>query len=234
MNTKSVAGILLGGLVLIGLVLLLARVIPDWFGRGPDRPELETQPDTVPDSAVVAARPRPPRGLGRLTQHTVKPRAQVSRGTPDTVSVQNWLRAVRLADSLRRENARLRERIARGDSTLTQGDTIRQLPQTLAPGWGVYDGKKLRLGLTRSDGSVMIATAKLRPKFTWQAGLDSLTDSVPLFVEDRWWLRTGREALQCVPRAAPMAGAGALADRQDRFRGALIGAGAAWLGCMLD
>lgn len=216
-------------LVLVGLAVWLAVC---FLNRSPRGPELEDPPETVADTIVEAQVPRPPKGLGKLTRHPVKIRAQVSAGQPDSAAVRRWLRAVKLVDSLRRSNDSLRQRAAAGDTTA--GGKIQPLPQVLAPGWGKYDGKRLTLGLTRSDGSVMVATAKVRPHFDWKTGLDDLTDSLPFIHEDRWWLRQARELGGCAWRSAPFAAGGAVVDEENPLRGAAIGAGVAVAACMLD
>lgn len=216
-------------LLLIGFGALMgAGLIASYCFRGEPLPPF-TPVVIKPDSVVVKERPstgKPSLGQ-RLTTHPVAPARIVSAGVPDTARVRAFARKVFEAESLRAELRRLRAE-GKDTSAVSQPDAI------LPPTAGKYDGQRLDLWLSRSDGSVMQATARLRPRFEWTTGAGGLSDSVPQFREDRAWLRALREIEHCALPTGVLAAGGAALNSKDRVLGAAIGAGAGLLGCMAD
>ena len=203
-------------LVALGLIVLVLR----GCGAEPDGPLIEGRVDTVPDTIMVASRPKiVTRWRDRIIVKTVPSRVTVSQGYPDTVWAMRYAQAAIRADSLRR----MRER---GDSVSRGHAPI------LPPASGRYDGSTLTLWLTRSDGSLMRATAKLKPRWEFFAGTDGGTDTLPLFRSDRWFVRLVRETVKCAPPTGVMAGLGALVHTEDRVLGAVVAGGATLVGCL--
>ena len=222
------------GLVLAGIVavVVLCLVVLVRAGCRKDEGPVITGTDTLPDSTLVKERPKPPATFGqKIVRHRVPSRITVSRGTPDTVRAMLWADAAHEADSLRR----LVDSLRRGDST-DQARASRVPPpkKLLPPVAGRYQGNKLTLWLTRSDGSLLRATAKLRPNFEFYSGQSRETDTFPDFSEDRFWVRALRETAGCLPRAGLVGGAGALVSGEEWKRNGLIAAGAALVGCLAD
>jgi hypothetical protein len=190
--------------------------------RKQDGPLIVGRVDTVPDTVLVASRPIiKTRFVDRIIIKTVPAKVTVSEGVPDTALALRYARRALAADSIRRAKQR-------GDSVARQPGPI------LPPVAGTYDGKHLSLWLTRSDGSLMRATAKLKPRAWFWSGYDAGSDSLPIFRSDRWYTRWARRTPRCGLRSAPVAGLGALADKENRVRGALISGVAALLSCVTD
>ena len=176
--------------------------------------------DTVADTILVASRPKiVTRWRDRIIVKTVPGRVTMSAGVPDTAWAMRYARAAIRADSIRRSTG-LRDSLARAHDPI------------LPPASGRYDGSTLTLWLTRSDGSLMRATAKLKPRWEFFAGTDGGTDTLPLFRSDRWFVRLAREAVHCAPPTGVMAGLGALVYSEDRVLGSLVAGGATLVGCL--
>jgi len=236
------AVVAVGVIVVVGLVWLILRSI---LGEDRPTPPISAVPDTVADEVLVEAKPDPGRagGIGRrLTTHAVgAERQRVSRGTPDTALVRRYAQAV--ADSRRwkaERDSMVRAARAAGDSA--RADSLERAPSTdstgnrLPPVAGKYDGKRLALTLSRADGSILEATAKLAPHWEFSAGQGGASDTLVLWREDRWWARQARELGGCAWRAgAPVAGlAAAVSDAEDRARNAVIGGLVALGACLAD
>ncbi len=197
------------------VVTFLALVLVRSCGPRPTQPEIIGKVDTVPDTVIVRSRPRiVVKWRDRIVTKTVPVRVAVSEGTPDTMYALRYALQALAADSARR--ARI------------EGHT-----PILPPASGTYDGKRLTLWLTRSDGSLMKATANLKPKFSFFAGYDKGSDTLPIFQTDRWFIRLGKQTVKCAPPAAVMAGVGALVHNEDAWLGAAIMGGATLVGCLI-
>lgn len=228
---RRTAGFLLVGAVLLGVGagLVLRDCRPD------QPPSAEGPVDTLPDTAVVAHRPKPgkPNLTTRILSHRVAPRVAVSAGIPDTSLVRRFAQAVNEAESLRVVADSLKQRIAQGDQTAVIAFNHQPKPKrVLPPVAGKYSGKELTLWLSRSDGSLMRATARLRPRWEFYTGMDAGSDTLPIFTADRWYVRLVRQTVHCAPPAGVMAGVGALVHAENRLLGAAIVGGATLLGCL--
>jgi hypothetical protein len=216
-------------IVALGLVALdvIVGAVLWWKGRHLLQPggPITTQPTAV----VLKDRPvpGPVRWRTAVVSHPVPSANTATQGTPDTARVRAFARAVFTAESLRAVIARLTP----GDTTTVDTSAI---SKGLPPIAGRYTGRDLTLWISRADGSVLRSTARLRPHWEFQASQGDQLDTVPSYREDRWWLRTAREAAGCLPRGALLGGAGWLADPHDRTRGALLAATAGILGCLAD
>ncbi len=217
--------------ILAGLVLAIWLVARGCAG-GPDVPR-ETPPvAVVPDRVAVRDRPTtaPPKVLERIVSRPVVVVRQVSVGTPDTLRARAYARKVFEAESLRVVIRRLRDagQMARADSVL------RETPAPiLPPVSGRYDGHRLTLWLTQSNGAVMRATARVKPRWSFVAGAGGLSDTLPLVRGDRWWVRQVRELPGCLPATALGAGGGALVA-EDALQGAIVGGVALLVACLSD
>jgi hypothetical protein len=214
--------------LLIGGVLVLSRL-----NCRDEGPSTEGPIVVRPDREVVKSRPQPPKTLPeKILRKKIKPTVVVSRGTPDSGYAMRYARAAFEADSLRRVNAELHRRLAAGDTT-ARPDTTPKVKRVLPPVAGSYTGTVLRLWLTRSDGSLYVATVRIKPHWQFWSGYDRGSDSVPEFSADRWFVRAAREVVHCAPWAAGGSGLGALVDRDHRVRGAVLVGGAVLLGCLV-
>jgi hypothetical protein len=210
-------------------VLLLSRTACREEGPSTDGPVV-----VRPDSEVVKSRPTPPKSFPeKILRKRVKSKVVVSEGTPDSSYAMRYARAAFEADSLRRVLANERKRRTAGD-TSARPDTTTKAKRVLPPVVGSYSGKVLRLWLTRSDGSLYVATVRIRPRWQFWSGYDGGTDSVPDFAADRWFVRVVREAVHCAPWVGGAGGLGALVDKDDRVRGAVLAGGAVLLGCLVS
>lgn len=220
---------LLLALLALGSVLLLRS------GCRKDEPQTTGPPTVLPDTVIVKERPKPPTTFGqKIVRHRVPSTISTSAGTPDTGRSGWYADAAHEADSLRHLADSLRHEVTRGDSTAgAQLARLSRPKRLLPPVAGRYDDKKLTLWLTRSDGSLMVASARLKPRFNFYAGQNAQTDTLPLFDEDRAWIRTLRQVRKCAPPAGVVAGLGALVNLRDRPLGAIIGGGATLIGCLI-
>jgi hypothetical protein len=92
-----------------------------------------------------------------------------------------------------------------------------------------YARWRITLWLTESSGRRMQATARVRPHFTFRAGLGGASDSVPQIKADRWLVRELREVRQCAPLTAlGMIAGGIIGGRSSA--GTLAGAALGGLG----
>jgi hypothetical protein len=214
------------GWLVLGLAAVILLALGVWLYRGltsDEPPAIIGQIDTLPDTVITRERPKPPKTFSqKITKHRVPARVTISRGTPDTSLVRRFAAAVALADSLRRSNDSLRE----------AGQPPLPLPSILPSAWGQYDGDRFTIWMSRSDGAVMRATAKLHPRWSFVAGVDKASEKVPIFTEERAWVRTIRQVKKCAPPAGLVAGVGALVNPQDRALGAAIGGIATLIGCL--
>lgn len=213
--------------------LLLCAIVfgvAAWFVFGgscrqPD-PVINIQPDTIPDEVIVKERPKPPKSIPqKITTQRVKPKKAVSRGTPDTLHIRHFAAVAVLTDSIRRLN----------DSLQKLGEPPIPLPPSiLPPAWGQYreDGR-FSLWMSRSDGSVMRTTARLKPNWSFVAGIDPASRREVQFYQDRAWLRTLRQIKKCAPVTGVMTGVGALFSREDRLLAAAIAGGTTLIGCLV-
>lgn len=184
-------------------------------------PLIEGRVDTVADTILVQSRPQIlTKWRDRIVTKQVPVRVVVSQGYPDTAFAMRYARAALASDSARRARA--------------SGDSVARLPQAILPTVsGRYSGSTLDLWLTRSDGSLLRATAKLKPRFAFFSGADKGSDTLPIFQSDRAWVRTLRQAGKCAPAAGVVAGVGALVNPQDRALAAIIGGASTLLGCLI-
>ena len=220
---------------IVPALILLAIVVIGGRRLACREPEIPESPpaDTLSDSAIQRELPdtQPPGGLGRIARVPVRVRRSVSRGTPDTALANRYARAVDRGNRFKRERDSLLALVTtRADSDSVSRETPPEPPAILPPVAGRYDGKRLDLYLTLSSGRMMRATARVRPRFEFTAGRGGSTDTLPLIVQDRWWVRTSREVIDCAPLAALAALAGAVLDGG---RGAAIGGGLAEGACVL-
>lgn len=207
----------------LGFVLLVSLALFGLRSCPPQNPANSVTPDTIPDEQVVRERPKPPTSIPqRIAKGSVTPQVVVSRGTPDTLLVRRFAAMVRLADSLRRSNDSLRQ----------IGGRPVPLPSVLPAVWGEYRSDNFRVWFSRSDGSVLRATAKLKPNWSFRSGMDSVSEKMPQFYQDRAWLRTLRQVKKCAPATGVMAGVGALVG-QDRLLTAAVTGGATLVGCLV-
>ena len=206
----------LGLLLLTGIVVGLTR----GCGSGRTRPLVEGPVRVIADTVLIASRPQVvTRWRDRIIVKTVPARVAVSEGVPDTAWAMRYARSAIRADSIRRAQAR--------------GDSIARLPgPILPPATGHYDGSELTLWLTRSDGSLMRATARLKPRFSFYAGTDAGSDTLPIFQSDRWFVRLARQTVKCAPSVGVIAVLGALVHPNDRVLGAVGIGSAALVGCL--
>jgi hypothetical protein len=211
----------------VSLVLVAGLILRACTERAPVHPPIVLRPDSV----VLRQRPtpKPPSGLGRIARHRVPVTRRETAGTPDTANAGRYARRVFEAESLRAVIRRLRAHDSTGAADRVAATAP---PAMLPPVAGTYDGHRLDLWLTRSNGAVMLATVKLRPRWSFVAGAAGLSDTVPLVTEDRWWLRTARHAVHCAPAAAVLALAGALLDSDSPARGAALGGGGGLAACL--
>lgn len=223
LDRASLVGCAGYGLVLVivgGLILLIMRSCAT---PPPSGPAL-VRPDTV----VLAGRPVP----GPVKWHTkfverpVPASSTVTAGTPDTALARKYARAVAAADAYRDT---LRAMRARGDTAPPPLPPPAVLP-TVAGEYGHTKGDSLILWATRSDGSVMRAAARLRPRFKFTMGMDDAP--VPRFTEDRAWVRTWRQTKHCALPSLVMAVVGAVAAPDQRGTGAAVAGGATLVGCL--
>jgi hypothetical protein len=227
------AGGILGGIIALMVVVAIGYVIAR-LACGPTSPATDGPVTTVPDTAITADRPKPAMKLPeRIFRRRVPPKVQVTAGRPDSTRIRAFAAKVRENDSLRAEIRALQARQAAGD-TAADPSSVRLPTPVLPPTWGSYDGRTLRWSITRSDGSIMRATARVRPRFDFMAGLTAGTDTIPEVREDRWLTAAAKAVPRCAAKALPFAGGGAIADREDRLRGAVVAGTAALLGCVLD
>jgi hypothetical protein len=197
-----------------------------------DDPVPIVTPDTLPDQVLEEQRPKPPTTLPqKIVKHGVKPRVTTSQGKPDTLLVRRFAAAVALADSLRRSYTSLRDSLEAAGEPAPPPPA---LPSILPAAWGQYrDNGEFTLWMSRSDGAILRATAKLRPNFSFVAGVDQTTTHQPAFYEDRAWVRTLRQLKKCGPPAGVVAGVGAITNADDRLLGAVIAGGATLVGCLV-
>lgn len=217
------------GLIVLALVAGLGFLLYLGLRHQKDGPVIVGKIDTVPDTVLVASRPKiVTRWRERIVIKTVPAQVTLSEGVPDTAWAMRYARAAIRSDSLRRASSAQSDsaRLARIHS-----DSAARQP-ILPPASGTYDGSTLRLYLTRSDGSLMRATAKLKPRFAFFAGTDGGSDTLPRFQSDRWFVRLGRQSVKCAPPVGVMAGLGALVHTEDRLLGAAVTGGATLVGCL--
>ncbi len=217
--TKAVLAVWLAlGLVGLALVAIVARGCA---------PGTATGPTVVTDTVVLAGRPitGPVRWRDRIVRVRVKGETRVTEAAPDTAVARKYAQAVQAAEAYRDS---LKAMKARGDTS-----TPPKAPRAILPPiTGTYDGDSLRLWAARSDGQVMRAAARLRPHFSFAMGYDVESERAPVFMEDRAWLRTVRQAKKCAAPTGVMAGVGALVHQQDRVEGAVIAGLATLVGCL--
>jgi hypothetical protein len=188
--------------------------------------------------------PADPGGIIRRATTRVVPteRQRLSSGTPDTALVRRYAEAVTRSARWKRERDSL-IRAARAEGDTARADSIAQAPSTdstgnrLPPVAGRYDGKRLVLTLSRADGRILEATAKLAPRWEFAAGQGGASDTVVQWRDDRWWYRQVREAGDCLPESVLLGGgAGALAaggNAKRRLTWAAFGTVAAELVCLI-
>ena len=209
--------------VVVGIVAVAAVVGAGlYFGcRRPEPPGLDGPVRVLPDSVVVKTRPVPvTKWRDRIVIQRVPVQVVVTESVPDTAWAMRYARAAIKADSVRRARA--------------AGDTLAREPRPVLPTVaGRYDGKRFRLWLTRSDGSLLMATQRVRPRWQFFSGFDGGTDTLPIFEQDRVWIWALRQAGKCALPSAAMAGVGALVNQQDRALGALVAGSASLVGCVV-
>ena len=213
-----------------GLALLLALVLVRTCFGPPPVPLLP--PVTVkPDSVLIHDRPTvtPPTGIGKLARAPVVVlHRTVSAGTPDTAAARRYARLVFQAESLRAVVRRLQ-----AHDSASVADTLSHPTAMLPPARGAYDGHRLDLYLTRSDGSIMEASAEVRPHWTFAAGGGAGTDTVPLIVGDRAWVRFARQSGKCALPTAVGAGLGAGFHEADRVAGGIVAGLVTYGACLI-
>jgi hypothetical protein len=220
------------GILISGALAVILLVIAVFVFRGcPAKPVPIVIPDTLPDSTLIQERPTAPHTvIQKITKHQVAPKVTVSRGTPDTSLVRRFAAAVAQADSLRRSYQRLKDSLAQAGEPIPPPPA---LPSILPSVGGTYtaDGT-FTLWMSKSDGAILRATAKLRPNFAFVAGVDHATELQPAFYEDRAWLRTIRQVKKCAPPTGGGALVGALVNPRDRLLGAAVGGLGVLVGCL--
>jgi hypothetical protein len=204
------------GLIALGLIV--------WVLRGACAPERESPSAPADTVAQVDSRPgdKPPTIIERIVEVPVPVERIVTRTVPDSAIVRRY-------SDLAREYARWR--ITRQQDSLAglALDSTPAPPSILPPIAGRYDGRRLTLWLTESSGRRMQAPARVRPHFTFRAGLGGASDSVPQIKADRWLVRELREVRQCAPLTAlGMIAGGIIGGRSSA--GTLAGAALGGLG----
>ncbi len=213
---------------ILAVLVLTIWLVARGCARSEDVPRETPAVVAVPDRVAVRDRPRPapPKFIERIVTRPVVVVREVSVGTPDTLRARAYARKVFEAESLRAVIRRLR---AAGDDS-----TVVAMPAPiLPPVSGRYDGRRLTLWLTQSNGAVMRATARVKPRWSFVAGHGGLSDTLPLVRGDRWWVRQVREVPGCLPATALGAGGGALVA-DDALAGAAFGGLALLVACLSD
>lgn len=215
-------------------VLLVLAVVITFIARGCfEGPSV--RPVTHSDSVVVD-RPvlGPTKWRTRLVEHPVVAATGTTTSAPDTLYVRRFVDAARRAAAYKDTVERLRRRATAADSA--KADSVPSPPRPVLPTvsgrYGYTKGDSLVLWATMSDGNVMRAAAKLRPRYTFAMGDDS-TVYEPRFTEDRAWVRTARQVKHCAPVTGVGAGTGALVHSNDRLLGALVVGLSTLVGCLV-
>jgi hypothetical protein len=227
MTTPRWAGPTLGFFLLLGAAAVGVLFLRSCDAED-DGPAITGPVTVVPDTVLLPGRPMPGpiRWRDRLVEGTVAGGVAVSEGTPDTSYVRRFTAAAAEAEAYRDT---LRAMRARGDTNPPP-----RKPKAILPTVTVkYDGRWARVWATRSDGSLLLDTARIRPTWRVEMGYDRGTDTLPRFVADRWFVRLGRDAWRCKWKVTGSSGLGALADTDQPLRGAMLAGGAALVGCLL-
>lgn len=220
------------GLAVLAIGLLLSHA--SCWGRRPTEPRV-SRVDTVPDKVILQQKPDTAPSLPqRIVKRRVPTHIAVSQGTPDTALARKYADAVMAASRWRDSVAKLTA--ARQESHDTTPLVLPPKPRAvLVPAWANYDGSTLTYGLTRSDGSVLVATARVKPRWELYSGQDRFSDSIPIIRADRWFVRYARRAPKCLVKGTVLGGLTALfVGNSDRLAKALIVGGTAAGLCVAD
>jgi hypothetical protein len=215
--------------VLVAVAVLIAYIARGCFA-GPT-----VGPVTHSDSVLVD-RPvqGPTKWRTRLVEHTVPAVTGTTTSAPDSLYVRRFVDAARRAAAYKDTVERLRRSGTATDSA--KADSVPPPPRPVLPTvsgrYGYTKGDSLVVWATMSDGNVMRAAAKLRPRYTFQMGDDS-TAYEPRFTEDRAWVRTARQVKHCAPVTGVGAGTGALVHSDDRLLGAVVVGLSTLVGCLV-
>lgn len=196
-----------------------------------DTPATEGPIQVVPDKVLERERPKPLTPVAKVFRRRIPAKVTVTEGRPDTTRIRRFANLVRERDSLQAVLDSLKKRKAAGDTT-AKPELVRMPRPILPPSWGRYDGRHFSWTITQSDGNLKKASVRVRPHFEFYSGIDAGSDTVPVIQGDRWLLAMARRVPGCGLRSAPMAGLGALVDRDDRVRGAIIAGTSALIGCL--
>lgn len=213
--------------ILLAIALGFAGIFALGRACAPRAP-IVTQPDTGTVGQVIDRRPEPgvPHGVGSIIHDTVPVAVTVTREVPDSGLVERYAKlALRFAEYRHRMEQR------------TPADTTPPPiapPEILPPVAMSYTGKQLTMWLTPSSGRAARYTALVQPHWSMVAGRGGASDSRPIVVQDRAWVRTGREVKGCLVPAAVFTLVGALVVPKAPVAGAIGGAVGGTGACLWD